>query len=225
MSVLVSNDSQMFNALAARVDCAKAKPDKLSHCCVGIDIPSHIATVSFVRSARIDLLHLPYTGSAPSPTDPFARVIPVPISSAVWRHPHCVRQTEAAGGIGAPMAAEIARCPCAGSCKLPVKVGVMPGRSHASPNMRNPGAPADFRVARPASVSTACVDPQTPAVTWVILTNLYSYHRVRGTCNFPSSRHAPSRGGGVRSPRHYRGPQARPHQGRLVRAVRRRCAV
>lgn len=87
MSVLVSNDCQMFNSLAAHVDCAKAKPDKLSHSCEGIDIPSHIATVSFVRSARIYLLHLPYTGSAPSPTDPFDRVILVPVSSAVVAPP------------------------------------------------------------------------------------------------------------------------------------------
>jgi tripartite-type tricarboxylate transporter receptor subunit TctC len=81
-SVLVVNPLQSLKNLAALVDYAKANPGKLSYSSAGIGFPNHVAMELFLKAARIDLVHVPYKGSAPALTDTIAGFVPVSISSA-----------------------------------------------------------------------------------------------------------------------------------------------
>ena len=87
-SVLVVNPGQPFNTLAALVGYAKANPGKLSYSSSGIGFPNHVAMEMFLKSARVDIVHVPYKGSAPALTDTVAGVVPVSISSAAAARAH-----------------------------------------------------------------------------------------------------------------------------------------
>ena len=81
-SVLVVNAQTPLKTLSALVDYAKANPGKLSYSSAGVGFPNHVAMELFLKTAHIDLVHVPYKGSAPALNDTIAGVVPVSVSSA-----------------------------------------------------------------------------------------------------------------------------------------------
>ena len=67
--VLAVNPGLPFRSVAALIADAKANPGKLAYASAGIGSTSHLAAEFFKRAAGIDLLHIPYKGAAPAPTD------------------------------------------------------------------------------------------------------------------------------------------------------------
>jgi tripartite-type tricarboxylate transporter receptor subunit TctC len=62
--LLVSSNSSGIKDFADMIRQAKAKPGQLSIASYGIGTPSHLAIELLKSSAKIDLIHVPYNGSA-----------------------------------------------------------------------------------------------------------------------------------------------------------------
>ena len=65
-SYLVVNPSVPANTLKELIDLAKAKPGKLSYASIGQGSSQHLTMEMFKTRAKIDILHVPYKGSAES---------------------------------------------------------------------------------------------------------------------------------------------------------------
>lgn len=87
-SVLVVNPQQPFRTIADLVDYARRNPHKLSYSSAGIGFPNHVAMELFARAAKIDLVHVPYKGSAPALMDTIAGVVPLSMTSAAAAIPY-----------------------------------------------------------------------------------------------------------------------------------------
>ncbi len=81
-SVLVVHAQQPFRTVDELVQYARANPDKLSYSSSGIGLPNHVAMELFLKAAKIDVVHVPYKGSAPALNDTVAGVVPVSITSS-----------------------------------------------------------------------------------------------------------------------------------------------
>jgi tripartite-type tricarboxylate transporter receptor subunit TctC len=62
--VLVANPSQKPNTLAELVAAAKAEPKKLTYGSPGVGTPHHLSMALVEQGASIELLHVPYKGTA-----------------------------------------------------------------------------------------------------------------------------------------------------------------
>jgi tripartite-type tricarboxylate transporter receptor subunit TctC len=87
-SVLVVNAQQPFKSVTELVEYAKANPGKLSYSSAGIGTPNHVAMELFLKAAKIDIVHIPYKGSAPALNDAIAGVVPVAITSSAAALPY-----------------------------------------------------------------------------------------------------------------------------------------
>ena len=67
--VLVVHPSVHANNVAELIALAKAKPGQLNYASVGNGTAVHLATELFRQIAGIDIVHIPYKGSAPALTD------------------------------------------------------------------------------------------------------------------------------------------------------------
>lgn len=67
--VLVANPSLPANTVAELIAYAKKHPGELNYASVGNGSSQHLGMELFKRMAGIDLLHVPYNGSAPAMTD------------------------------------------------------------------------------------------------------------------------------------------------------------
>jgi tripartite-type tricarboxylate transporter receptor subunit TctC len=67
--VLVVNPSVPAHNVPELIALAKAKPGKLNYASVGNGTAVHLATELFRQVAGIDIVHIPYKGSAPALTD------------------------------------------------------------------------------------------------------------------------------------------------------------
>jgi tripartite-type tricarboxylate transporter receptor subunit TctC len=67
--VLVVPLSSPFHTLRQLIDYAKAHPDELTYCSLGVGTSSHLSTVQFADIAGLKLLHVPYTGFSQATTD------------------------------------------------------------------------------------------------------------------------------------------------------------
>ncbi len=65
-NMLLANSNVPVSTLSELVAYAKARPGKLSYASAGIGLSSHVGTELFAQSAGLQLLHVPYRGSAPS---------------------------------------------------------------------------------------------------------------------------------------------------------------
>ena len=68
-NLLLVNPSRPFTTVAALVAAAKAKPGTLTYASQGTGTTSHLTGALFAETAGIDLIHVPYKGSAPAVTD------------------------------------------------------------------------------------------------------------------------------------------------------------
>jgi len=66
---IVVHRAQPANSLAELVALAKQSPGKLTYGSAGHGTPGHLTGEIFKRAAGVDILHVPYKGSAPAVTD------------------------------------------------------------------------------------------------------------------------------------------------------------
>ena len=66
---LTVNPGVPFNSVAELVAYAKANPGKLSYGSVGVGSASHLTMEMFKSAASVNIVHIPYKGSAPNVTD------------------------------------------------------------------------------------------------------------------------------------------------------------
>jgi tripartite-type tricarboxylate transporter receptor subunit TctC len=68
-NVLVVNPSVKANTVAELIALARAEPGKLTYASSGYGTSIHMSAEMFRHLARVDMLHVPYKGSAPAITD------------------------------------------------------------------------------------------------------------------------------------------------------------
>jgi tripartite-type tricarboxylate transporter receptor subunit TctC len=68
-NVLVVPEKSRFTSLAEMMKEAKATPDKLTYCSSGNGTSQHIIAEMFKRDAGVDLVHVPYRGTAAAMQD------------------------------------------------------------------------------------------------------------------------------------------------------------
>lgn len=71
-NVLVVNDAVPAHSLAELIALAKANPGKLNFASSGYGLAAHLAGELFKTQAHIDIVHVPYKGSAPALEDVIA---------------------------------------------------------------------------------------------------------------------------------------------------------
>ncbi len=68
-NILVVPTSSPFQTVKDLVDYAKANPGKLNYGSGGVGSSQHLAAVQFMNAAKIDIVHVPYKGTAPAEAD------------------------------------------------------------------------------------------------------------------------------------------------------------
>jgi len=86
--LLLAHPSFPAKNLAELVALAKAQPGKINYASIGNGSPSHLAMELLKRSAGIDVVHVPYKGSAPALQDLIAGHVPIMFDSVVSSSPH-----------------------------------------------------------------------------------------------------------------------------------------
>jgi tripartite-type tricarboxylate transporter receptor subunit TctC len=86
--VLVVNPAVPANSVKELIAVAKAKPGALSYASAGNGTAPHIAGELFKQQAGVDLLHVPYKGSAPALVDTLAGTTQMMFPSLVAAGPH-----------------------------------------------------------------------------------------------------------------------------------------
>jgi tripartite-type tricarboxylate transporter receptor subunit TctC len=85
-AVLVVNSTVPVKTVKELIDYARAHPGKLNFASAGIGSSSHLAGELFKHDARIDIVHVPYKGTAPALQDLLAGSVSMAIDSiAVYR--------------------------------------------------------------------------------------------------------------------------------------------
>jgi tripartite-type tricarboxylate transporter receptor subunit TctC len=85
-AVLVVNSTVPVKTVKELIDYARAHPGKLNFASAGIGSSSHLAGELFKHDARIDIVHVPYKGTAPALQDLLAGNVSMAIDSiAVYR--------------------------------------------------------------------------------------------------------------------------------------------
>ena len=85
---LVLAASLPANSVKEFIDLAKSSPQKLNFASPGVGTPNHIGGAQLMTLARIDLVHVPYKGSAVAVTDLLAARVDVLITSLISVMPH-----------------------------------------------------------------------------------------------------------------------------------------
>jgi tripartite-type tricarboxylate transporter receptor subunit TctC len=101
--VVVANPSLPFDTLPGLVDYAKAHPGRLAYASSGVGSSTHVATELFTRAARIDVVHVPYRGAAPSLSDVAGGAIPLATVSVSAALPFVVSGRVRALGVSGNM--------------------------------------------------------------------------------------------------------------------------
>ncbi len=70
--LLITNNNLPVNSVKDLIAMAKAQPGKLNYASFGIGSSAHLASEMFLSMAGIDLIHVPYKGSAPAVIDVMA---------------------------------------------------------------------------------------------------------------------------------------------------------
>jgi tripartite-type tricarboxylate transporter receptor subunit TctC len=85
--VLVCHPSMPFKDVRGLIEYAKANPGMLTNASSGNGTVSHLAMEEFKRRAGIEMVHVPYKGSAPSLTDVVAGNVSLALETAAGVHP------------------------------------------------------------------------------------------------------------------------------------------
>lgn len=68
-NILVVPADSPFKTAKDVIDAARASPGKLNYASGGIGSSQHLAAVQFAAAAKIDIVHVPYKGTAPAEAD------------------------------------------------------------------------------------------------------------------------------------------------------------
>jgi tripartite-type tricarboxylate transporter receptor subunit TctC len=68
-NILVVPASSPYKTVQDVIDAAKANPGKLNYGSGGVGSSQHLAAVQFMSAAKIDIVHVPYKGTAPAEAD------------------------------------------------------------------------------------------------------------------------------------------------------------
>ncbi|WP_077000007.1 tripartite tricarboxylate transporter substrate binding protein [Variovorax sp. KK3] len=68
-NILVVPGNSPFKSVKDVIDAAKANPGKLNYGSGGVGSSQHLAAVQFMSAAKIDIVHVPYKGTAPAEAD------------------------------------------------------------------------------------------------------------------------------------------------------------
>jgi tripartite-type tricarboxylate transporter receptor subunit TctC len=79
--LIVCNASAPYKTLAELIAYAKSNPNKLSYGTPGVGTPHHLGMELFKSEAGIQIVHIPYKGTAPGLTDLLGGTIPLLIST------------------------------------------------------------------------------------------------------------------------------------------------
>ena len=86
--VLVVNPSVPATSLEQLLALARAQPGRLSYASAGNGTSLHIAVEMLKRAAKVDLVHVPYKGSAPAIADVIGGHVPVMVDVVPSALPH-----------------------------------------------------------------------------------------------------------------------------------------
>ena len=86
--LLLVNPKLGVSTFAELIALAKSKPGQLSFASQGVGVAPHLMMEMIKKRAGIDLVHVPYRGSAPALNDLLAGNVPMMIDSIVTGLPH-----------------------------------------------------------------------------------------------------------------------------------------
>jgi tripartite-type tricarboxylate transporter receptor subunit TctC len=86
--LLLVNPKLGVSSLRELIALAKSKPGQLSFASQGVGVAPHLMMEMIKTQAGIDLVHVPYRGSAPALNDLLAGTVPIMIDSIVTGLPH-----------------------------------------------------------------------------------------------------------------------------------------
>jgi tripartite-type tricarboxylate transporter receptor subunit TctC len=86
-NVLVVNPASPFKSVKELIAAAKAKPDSLSFASAGNGTSQHLSAELFKTMAGIDMVHIPYKGSAPAIQDVIGGQVPLMFDTTVVAGP------------------------------------------------------------------------------------------------------------------------------------------
>jgi hypothetical protein len=87
-NVLVASAQLQVKNAKELIDLAKAKPNTLSYASPGIGSGLHLAGELFKQQAGVDMLHVPYKGTAPALNDVLGGIVPLMFSNLPAALPH-----------------------------------------------------------------------------------------------------------------------------------------
>ncbi len=103
--MLLVGAAQPYKTVKDLIAAAKAKPGSLSFASAGTGSSQHLSGEKFKLDAGVDIVHIPYKGSAPSMQDLIAGQIPMSFETAlVALAAHHQRQGARVGGDIGPSA-------------------------------------------------------------------------------------------------------------------------
>jgi tripartite-type tricarboxylate transporter receptor subunit TctC len=86
--MLVAHPSLGVSSIAELIAAAKREPGRINYASVGNGSGVHLATELFKKRAGVDLVHIPYKGSAPALNDVLAGTTPVMFVNLLSGMPH-----------------------------------------------------------------------------------------------------------------------------------------
>ena len=87
-ALLLANPKLGVNSVADIIAAAKAKPGAISFASQGTGVAPHLMMERIKKAAGIDMVHVPYRGSAPALNDVIAGNVPLMMDSIVTGLPH-----------------------------------------------------------------------------------------------------------------------------------------
>ena len=104
---LVVNPSVPVNSVADLIQLAKSRPGALSYASSGIGSMAHLAMELFKSVARVDMVHVPYKGSAPAAADLVGGQVQVAFNSMIPTLPHLRSGRLRALGVSGPVRSQV----------------------------------------------------------------------------------------------------------------------
>jgi tripartite-type tricarboxylate transporter receptor subunit TctC len=87
-ALLIAHPSLGASSLADVIALAKAKPGQIAFASQGVGVAPHLMMEMIKKSAGINLVHVPYRGSAPALNDVLAGTVPLMMDSIITGLPH-----------------------------------------------------------------------------------------------------------------------------------------
>jgi tripartite-type tricarboxylate transporter receptor subunit TctC len=151
-NILVVPADSPFKTVKDVIDAAHAKPGSLNYGSAGIGSSQHLAAIQFASAAKIDIVHVPYKGTAPAEADLAAGHVSLMLDTTT-----CLPSTRS----GSPTSSRSARTarPCSTStgtwcrtarrppsrCCASAACGAAPERAFATPDHYVPTGSANAR--------------------------------------------------------------------------------